>query len=307
VLRREDLGDLVNLVAIAEEGSFTRAASKLGMSQSALSHAIKRLEVRLGLKLLTRTTRSVALTTVGDRILEAVRPAFDQVQNRLLAVASETKGPVGTIRITTPEHAAHSILWPTVNRLVAKHPDINVELNVESGLTDIVAERFDAGVRLGEQVAKDMIAVPIGPRLRMAAVAAPRYFETHDIPKTPRNLAQHRCINGRLSSAGGLYAWEFEKNGRELRVRVDGALIFNRVPLILEAATKGHGIAFVIEDQAAPLIADGKLVRILESWCEPFDGYHLYYPSRRQPSSAFDLLVDALRYRKTQRTRDRGK
>jgi DNA-binding transcriptional LysR family regulator len=298
LLQREDLGDLLNLLTIAEERSFTRAASKLGVSQSALSHGLKRLEKRLGLQLLARTTRSVALTEAGERVLQTVRPAFDQVEGRLLAVTSSRNRPAGTIRITTPEHAALSILWPAVDGLIAKYPEINVELNVESGFTDIIAERFDAGVRLGEQVAKDMIAVPIGPRLRMAAVAAPSYFEKHPVPKTPRELANHRCINLRLSSAGGLYAWEFERAGRELRVRVDGPLVFNRVPLIIKAAIAGHGIAFLIEDHAQKHIASGDLVRVLDNWCEPFDGYHLYYPSRRQPSSAFDVFVEALRWRR---------
>jgi len=296
-MRREDLGDLMNLIAIVEEGSFTRAAARLGLSQSALSHAIRRFEGRLGIRLLARTTRSVSPTEAGERLIETVRPAFDDVANRLAALTSMRDRPAGTIRITASEQAASTILWPAVDRLVTEYPDIQVELNVESGLTDIVAERFDAGVRLGEQIDKDMIAVRVGPRLRMAAVAAPSYFATHPIPRTPRDLAEHRCINLRLMSAGGLYVWEFERDGRELRVRVDGQLVFNRVPMILDAALAGHGIALVIEDRVSDLIASGALVRVLEDWCAPFDGYHLYYPSRRQPSSAFALLVEALRYR----------
>jgi len=296
-MRREDLGDLLNLIAIVEEGNFTRAAAKLGVSQSALSHAIRRLEERLGVRLLSRTTRSIALTEAGARLIETVQPAFNEVAGRLSALTSMREKPAGTIRITTSEHAAQTILWPAVNRLVAEYPDINVELNVESGLSDIVSERFDAGVRLGEQLAKDMIAVRIGPRLRMAAVASPAYFSRHPVPKTPMDLAEHRCINLRLTSAGGLYAWEFDHEGRELRIRVDGQLVFNRIHLILNAALAGHGIAFLIEDHAEKAIADGSLVRVLDDWCGPFDGYHLYYPSRRQASAAFTLLVEALRYR----------
>jgi DNA-binding transcriptional LysR family regulator len=295
-MRREDLGDLMNLLAIAEEGSFTRAAAKLGISQSALSHAIRRLEGRLGVRLLTRTTRSVAPTEAGERLIETIRPAFDGIGEKLDALTSFREKPAGTIRITTPEHAARTILWPAANRITAEYPDIRIELYVESGFTDIVAERFDAGVRLGETIAKDMIAVRIGPRLRMAAIAAPSYFKVHPKPKTPRDLARHSCINLRLTSASGLYAWEFDKGGRELKVRVDGQLVFNRIPLILDAALAGRGIAFVMEDQVAAHVADGSLVRVLEDWCEPFDGYHLYYPSRRQASAAFALLVKALRH-----------
>lgn len=296
-LRRDDLGDLTNLLAVADEGSFTRAANKLGVSQSALSHAIRRLETRLGVRLLSRTTRSVAPTEAGQRLIDGVRPAFGDVAAQLAELTTMRERPAGTIRLTVSEHAATTILWPVVNRLVADYPDIHVELNIDSGLTDIVAGRFDAGVRLGEQVARDMIAVPIGPRLRMAAVAAPSYFAGRSVPTTPRDLAEHRCINLRLTSAGGLYAWEFEREGRELRVRVDGSLVVNRAALIVDAALAGNGIGFVIEDQVRGLVDRGALVRVLEDWCEPFDGYHLYYPSRRQPSAAFGLLVDALRYR----------
>ncbi|CAM5776415.1 LysR family transcriptional regulator [Labrys miyagiensis] len=296
-MRREDLGDLMNLVAIAEEGSFTRAASRIGISQSALSHAIRRLEGRYGIRLLTRTTRSVALTQAGERLIETVRPAFEDIEDRLESLLETREKPAGSFRITTPEHAARTVLWPAVNRIAAVHPDIRVEINVESGLTDIVAERFDAGIRLGEQLARDMIAVPISPRLRMAAVASSSYLARHSRPKTPQDLAAHACINLRLTSAGGLYAWEFGKSGRQLKVRVNGQLTFNRIPLMLDAALAGHGIAFVMEDHVASLLAEGRLVRMLEDWCEPFDGYHLYYPSRRQNSPAFRLLVNALRYR----------
>ena len=296
-MRREDLADLTLFLAVVEEGGFTRAAGKLGLSQSALSHALRRLEARLGLRLLTRTTRSVAPTEAGERLIETLRPALGEIDDRLAALTELRGQPAGTIRITTSEHAARTVLWPAVDRLAAANPDIHVELHVDPGFTDIVAERFDAGIRLGERLEKDMVAVRIGPRLRMAAVGAPSYFAQAGRPDTPHDLGQHRCINLRLASAGGLYAWEFGKAGRELKVKVEGQLVLNRVDLILEAAAAGHGVAFVVEDQAAVLLARGTLVRVLEDWCEPFEGYHLYYPSRKQPSQAFSLLLDALRFR----------
>ena len=258
---------------------------------------MRRLEAKLGLRLLTRSTRSVAPTEAGERLIETLRPALDEIDTKLATLTELRERPAGTIRITTSEHAARSVLWPVVDRLTSENPDIQVEINVESGLTDVVAERFDAGVRLGERLEKDMIAVRIGPRLRMAAVGAPSYFARRGKPQTPHDLANHSCINLRMASSGGIYAWEFEKSGRDLRVKVEGQLVFNRADLILEAAAAGHGIAFVAEDQAKPLLAEGKLLRVLEDWCEPFDGYHLYYPSRRHPSPAFSLLLEALRYR----------
>lgn len=294
-VRREDLGSLAMFLAAAEERNFTRAAARLGVSQSALSHAMRRLEARLGLRLLTRTTRSVAPTVAGERLLEALRPALADIDDRLASLTELRARPAGTIRITTSKHAARTILWPVVDRLTAENPDIEVELSVDGGLTDIVAERFDAGVRLGERLEKDMIAVRIGPTLRMAAVGAPAYFAEHGVPRTPGDLAHHRCINLRFVSSGGLYVWEFEKDGRELKVKVDGQLVLNDVDLMIDAAVAGRGIAFTIEDHAAPQIAAGTLVRVLEDWCEPFDGHYLYYPSRRQPSPAFSLLLDALR------------
>jgi DNA-binding transcriptional LysR family regulator len=296
-MRREDLADLMMFLAVVEHGSFTGAAKKLGLSQSALSHTVRRLELRLGLRLLTRTTRSLAPTNMGERLLETLRPAIDRIDERISSLTALREKPAGSIRITTSEHAAETILWPAVDRIIAAHPDVAIELDVASGLTDIVAERFDAGVRLGEQIAKDMVAVRIGPQLRMAAVGSPSYFAQHGTPVSPRDLADHRCINLRLATAGGLYAWEFEKDGREIRTKVDGQLVFNRMPLILKAVIAGHGMAFVIEDQVGPLLAKGTLVRVLDDWCPPFDGYHLYYPTRRQASPAFRILVDALRYR----------
>lgn len=296
-MRRDELGDLAAFLAVAEERSFTRAAARLGTSQSALSHTVRRLEARLGLRLLTRTTRSVAPTEAGERLLETLRPAFDEIDARLAALSELRDKPAGTIRITTGQHAAETILWPALLRLLPHYPDVRVELSVDQALTDIVAERYDAGVRLGEQVARDMIAVRIGPDMRMAVVGAPAYFATRPKPKTPHDLTHHTCINLRFPTLGGLYAWEFEKDGRALNVRVDGPLVFNVMPMILKAATDGFGLAFVLEDQAAPLIADGRLVRVLADWCPPFPGYHLYYPSRRQLTPAFALLVESLRYR----------
>ncbi|MCW4461487.1 LysR family transcriptional regulator [Sphingomonas sp. BT-65] len=296
-MRREELGSLTMFLAVAEERSFTRAAAKLGLSQSALSHSMRRLEARLGLRLLTRTTRSVAPTEAGERLLETLRPALDEIDVKLASLTELRERPAGTVRITTSKHAARAVLWPAIDRLTAEHPDIRIELDVDAGLKDIVAERFDAGVRLGERLEKDMIAVPIGPRLRMAAVGAPAYFEKHGIPHTPHDLAQHNCINLRMISAGNLYAWEFERGGRELRVRVEGQLVLNDVDLIADAAIAGRGIAFLMEDQFEAQLASGALVRVLDDWCEPFDGYHLYYPSRRQPSPAFRIVLQALRYR----------
>lgn len=296
-MRREELADLTMFLAVAEEGSFTSAAKKLGLTQPALSHTIRRLETRLGLRLLTRTTRSVALTEAGERLMEKLQPAVESIDERLSDLTHLRERPAGTIRISTSEHAAETVLWPAVNRLVAEHPDIKVELNIESGFIDIVSDRFDAGVRLGEQIAKDMVAVRIGPQLRMAAFAAPSYIAEHGEPVTPDDLAHHRCINLRFVSNGGVYAWEFEKNGRALRTKVEGQLTFNRSPLVIKAAVAGRGVGFALEEAVRPHIADGSLVQVLADWCQPFDGYHLYYPTRRQASPAFRLLVEALRYR----------
>lgn len=296
-MHREDLGNFAMFAVVAQERSFTRAAAKLGVSQSALSHAMRRLEAKLGLRLLNRTTRSVSPTHAGERLLGTLRPAFDDIDAQIAALTQLRDQPAGLIRITASEHAAKSILWPVVAKLTAEYPDIKVELNVESALTDIVAERFDAGVRLGERLENDMIAVPIGPLLRMATVGSPEYLARKGVPRTPHDLAAHDCINLRMMS-GSIYAWEFEKDGRELNVGVRGQLTLNNIDLVLDAAEAGLGLAHVVEDRVAPLIASGRLQRTLEDWCEPFDGYYLYYPSRRQPSAAFNLLVDALRYRR---------
>jgi len=296
-MRRDELGDLTAFLAVAEERSFTRAAARLGTSQSSLSQTVRRLEARLGLRLLARTTRSVAATEAGDQLIETLRPAFDEIDAKLTALSELREKPAGTIRITTSQHAAEAILWPAVARLLLNYPDLRVELSIDATLTDIVAERYDAGVRLGEQVAKDMIAVRIGPDMRMAVVGAPSYFAERPAPKTPHDLNHHTCINIRLPTLGGLYPWEFRKNGRELNVRVDGRLVFNEMPMVLRAAIEGFGLACVLEEQAAHLIAEGRLARVLADWCPPFSGYHLYYPSRRQLSPAFAVLVEALRYR----------
>jgi DNA-binding transcriptional LysR family regulator len=297
-MRRAALTDLTAFLAVAEERSFTRAAAKLGTSQSALSHTIRSLETRLGLRLLNRTTRSVSPTEVGERLIRNVGPRLDEVDAELKALSELRDKPAGTIRITTGEHAAHSILVPALARLLPDYPEIRVELAVDNRLTDIVAEGYDAGVRMGEQVAKDMVAVPIGPQMRMAVVGAPSYFAGRPAPKTPQQLADHACINFRLPTRGGLYAWEFEKGGRQLNVRVEGQLVFNTSSLIFKAALAGLGLACLPLDMAQADIRAGRLLHVLSDWCPPFPGYHLYYPSRRQQSPAFALLVEALRYRR---------
>lgn len=296
-MRREDLVDLNAFLTVAEEGSFTRAAAKLGTSQSSLSHTIRRLETQLGVRLLTRTTRSVAPTEAGERLLATLRPALESIGQQLISLNELREKPAGTIRITTSEHAVETILWPALEKLLPDYPEIHVELSIDSSLTDIVTERFDAGVRLGEALAKDMVAVRIGPELRMVVVGSPAYFESRPIPQTPHDLAEHQCINLRMLSSGGLYAWELEKDGREVRVRVDGQLTFNNINAIICAATAGFGLGFVMEDRVRQHLADGRLVSVLEEWCPAFPGYHLYYPSRRQPSAAFAVLVEALRHR----------
>jgi DNA-binding transcriptional LysR family regulator len=296
-MKRENINHLLAFLTIARERSFTRAAAQLGVSQSALSHTMRGLEARLGLRLLTRTTRSVSPTEAGERLVRAVGPRLEEIEAELASLSELREKPAGTIRITTTQHAADTILWPKLAKLVKDHPDINLEISVDSGLTDIVAERYDAGVRLGEQVAKDMIAVRIGPNVRMAVVGAPAYFVKRMPPRKPQDLIGHNCINLRLPTAGGLYAWEFEKNNHELKVRVEGQLVFNTLAQILTATLSGFGLAYVPEGLMQPYLARGRLQRALEDWCPPFPGYHLYYPSRRQSSPAFALVVEALRYR----------
>jgi DNA-binding transcriptional LysR family regulator len=293
---RGDLNDLLAFVAVARERSFTRAAAKLAVSQSALSHTIRELEERLGVRLLTRTTRRVLPTEAGERLLHTVGPRVEEIEAELAAIRELRDKPAGTIRITATENAADTILLPKLAKLLPEYPDIKVEIIIDYGLTDIVARRCDAGVRWGEQVAKGMIAVRIGPDMRMAVVGAPSYFKTRPEPKRPQDLIDHNCITLRLPH-GGLYVWEFEKGGRELRVRVDGQLTYNTTAQELNAALSGLGLAYVPEGMAQPHLTKGRLKRVLEDWCPPWSGYHLYYPSRRQSSPAFALLVDALRYR----------
>jgi DNA-binding transcriptional LysR family regulator len=294
---RQPINDLLALRAIVRERSFTRAAAQIGVSPSALSHAIRGLEERLGVRLLTRTTRSIAPTEAGERLLQAIIPHLDGIETELAAVGALRDRPAGTIRITTGMHAAQTILWPRLARLLPDYPDIQVEIAVQTGFTDIVAERFDAGVRLGETVGQDMIAVRIGPDKRMAAVGTPDYFAGRPAPVVPADLAAHRCINLRFPTYGGLYAWEFEQGDRVINTRVEGQVIVNDILLARQAALDGAGIAYLPEDYVQPDVDAGRLRRVLADWCPPFPGYHLYYPSRRHLSPAFRLLVEALRFR----------
>jgi len=293
----ENFNDLSAFVAVARERSFTRAAAQMGVSPSALSQTIRNLEERLGLRLLTRTTRSVAPTDAGERLLRTVSPRFQEIEAELAALSELRDKPAGTVRITAGEHPAISILQPALKRFLPDHPDIQVEIIVDYGLTDIVAQGYDAGVRMGEQVAKDMIAVRIGPEMRMAVVGSPAYFKQNPIPEKPQDLTLHNCINTRLPTYGGLFAWGLEQDGREVKVRSDGQLVFNHLSMRLNSALDGLGVAYMPEDQVLPYIAKGKLRRVLEDWCPYFPGYHLYYPSRRHTSPALALLVDILRYR----------
>lgn len=296
-MARINLNDLVAFVMVANERSFTRAAAKLGISPSALSHCMRTLEERLGVRLLTRTTRSVTPTDAGERLLRTLAPRFEEIDYELAALSELRKKPAGNIRITTDEYAANAVLWPALRKLLPSYPDIHVEIVIDYGLTDIVAEHYDAGVRLGGMVAKDMIAMPIGPDMRMATVAAPSYFANSKKPRTPQDLTSHRCINLRLPTHGGLYAWEFEKNGKELRVRVDGQMTFNSGNSMLQAALDGFGITYLPEGHVQPYLASGQLVQVLSDWTPRYSGYHLYYPSRRQPTPAFSIIMEALRYR----------
>jgi DNA-binding transcriptional LysR family regulator len=296
-MQRGNLNDLLAFLAVGRERSFTKAAAKLGVSQSALSHTIRELEARLGVRLLTRTTRSVSPTEAGERLLRNIGPRFEEIEAELDAVSDLREKPAGTIRLTVSDHAFNSVLWPKLAKLLRDYPDIKVEIVIDNALTDIVAERFDAGVRLGEQVAKDMIAVRIGPDVRFAVVGAKSYFAKRSPPMTPQELTNHTCINQRFPTHGGLWAWDFERDGRELKVRVDGQIVLNGTFQILNAALDGFGLAYVPEDLAKPHLESGRLMRVLDEWSPPWPGYHLYYPSRRQTLTAFALLVDALRYR----------
>jgi DNA-binding transcriptional LysR family regulator len=296
-MQRGSLDQLVSFVAVARARSFTGAAAKLNVSQSALSHTIRELEERLGVRLLTRTTRSVSPTEAGERLLRNIGPRFDEIEAEVTAVRELREKPAGTIRVTATEFAIDTILLPKLAPMLRAYPDIRVEMIVDYGLADIVAQQYDAGVRSGEQVAKDMIAVRIGPDMRMAVVGAPAYFKTHPEPKKPQDLISHNCVNLRLPTRGNVYAWEFEKGSRELRVRVEGQLTFNGTAQLLNAALAGCGLAYVPEGFAVADIAKGRLRRVLADWCPPYSGYHLFYPSRRQSSAAFALVVDTLRHR----------
>ncbi|MCW0211416.1 MAG: LysR family transcriptional regulator [Achromobacter sp.] len=292
---RRNLNDLFYFVTVAREGSFTRAASLLNVTQSALSQAISGLETRLQIRLLTRTTRSVSPTAAGERLLNAIGHRFDEIETELDELTELRDKPAGTVRITCGDHVLHSILLPKLTPLMREYPDITLEFDVNYGFRDIVADRFDAGVRMGKTIDKDMIAVPIGPPMRLAVVGSPAYFETRPAPKVPQDLTAHPCINQRMQSSGGLYVWDFERRGRRANVRVDGPLIFNTTQPQIDAALSGLGLALLPDDELAPYLDDGRLVRVLEDWCPKFEGYHLYYPSRRQPSPAFALVVNALR------------
>jgi DNA-binding transcriptional LysR family regulator len=291
----ESYDQLAIFSVVARERSFTRAAAKLGMSQPALSRTIRNLEERLGVRLLARTTRSVSPTEAGEHLLRVVAPRFDEINTELALLSEFRDRPAGKLRITAGEHAAITVLQPVLAKLLPDNPDLHIEIIVDYGLTDIVAEGYDAGVRLGEQVAKDMIAVRVGPDMRMAVVGSPEYFTRHPRPKTPRDLTQHNCITIRLPTYGGIFSWEFEKKGQELKVRVEGQLVFNNIAMRLDAALKGLGLAYMPEDLVQTHVTEGRLVRVLSDWCPSFPGYHLYYPSRRQSSPAFTLFRDALR------------
>jgi DNA-binding transcriptional LysR family regulator len=295
---RENISDLLAFLAVARTGSFTRAAQQLGVSQPALSHAIKELERRLGLRLLNRTTRSVSTTEAGERLLRDIAPHLDGIEAGLAALTELREKPAGTVRISVGDQPAESILLPSIAKLLPQYPDLNVEISVNSGFVDIVAERFDAGVRLGETIAQDMVALRIGPDMRMAVVGSSAYFADHTRPSAPHDLASHVCINLRYTTDGGTSVWEFEKAGRAVNVRVEGQLIVNDIALARLGALNGAGLAYLPLDYVEALVASGDLVRVLADWCDPFSGYHLYYPSRRQQSAAFAVIIEALRYQR---------
>ncbi|HYD69311.1 LysR family transcriptional regulator [Azospirillum sp.] len=296
-MARENVNDLLAFLAVARERSFTRAAAKVGVSQSALSHTIRQLEARLGIRLLTRTTRAVSPTEAGERLLQSIGPHFDEIEAQMEALSELRDKPAGTIRVAAADYAIKHVLWPKLSKFLPRYPDIKVELVLDNGLTDIVTERYDAGVRMGEHLAKDMISARISPDFRLAVVGAKSYFADHPEPTHPKDLVGHTCINFRLPTSGGLYAWEFEENGRELKIRVEGQLIFNNIFNALDATLDGFGLAYIPEEIIVPYVAEGRLVRVLQEFSPYWDGYHLYYPSRRQSSPAFVAVVEALRHR----------
>lgn len=292
---RENLNDLQAFVHVAREGSFTRAAAQLGVSQSALSHTLRALEQRLGVRLLTRTTRSVSTTEAGQRLLDTLSPRLAEIEDELAALAEYRDRPAGTIRISAAGHAAEHVVWPRLERVLQQYPDLRVELTVDYGLADIVAQRHDIGIRLGDQVARDMIAVQISPPLRMCVAGSPAYFRHHVIPTHPQDLGTHNCINLRLPTHGGLMPWEFARGGEEINVRVSGQWTFNNSALMLRAALADGGLAWLPRDLAQQAVDSGRLLSVLEDWCPDFDGYYAYYPSRRQASVALRIILDALR------------
>jgi DNA-binding transcriptional LysR family regulator len=294
---RPDFNHLQAFILVARERSFTRAAAQLGVSQSALSHTIRGLESRLGVRLLARSTRGVSPTEAGEKLYASLEPHYEAIEAGLSALDAARDKPAGTIRITTHDHAAGTVLWPKLSAVLAAWPDLKVEISINYGLIDIVAERFDAGVRLGDQVAKDMIAVRISPDMKRAVVGSPAYLAGRALPRTPQDLTRHNCINLRLATHGGLAPWDFVKDGKELQVQVEGQAIFNTTPQKLQAALDGAGLATLPDDMVAEHVAAGRLQRVLEDWCPTYPGYHLYYPSRRQASPAFAVMLEALRYR----------
>lgn len=296
-MKRDELSDLLAFLAVAEEGSFTRAAARIGTSQSALSHTLRRLEQSLNIKLLNRTTRSVTTTPAGDRLVRSLRPSFDEIAESLASLDELRASPAGTVRITTSQHAAETVLWPAILRLAKDYPDLKVEISVDQRLVDIAADRFDAGIRLGEQIARDMDALPIGPMLRMLIVASPAYLTERGSPQSPHDLLDHDCINLRMPTHGNLYAWEMEENGRQIEVEVEGRLVSDDIEFILQAAVDGMGLAFVMEDRAAPHIDAGALKAVVQDWCQPFAGYHLYFPKRKRQPAGLAALIRALEFR----------
>jgi DNA-binding transcriptional LysR family regulator len=296
-VRRDNINDLLAFLAVARERSFTRAAKKAGVSQSALSHTIRQLEERLGVRLLMRTTRAVAPTEAGQRLMDSIGPSFDEIETQVAALSELRDKPAGTIRIVASDFAIRSVLWPKLRAFLPKYPDIKVELSRDNGLTDIVTQRFDAGVRMGEQLAKDMISVRIGPDMRFAVVGTPGYFKKTTAPSHPQDIIGHNCIAERHATSGGIWAWEFEEKGREIKIRVDGQLVFNNSYDVIDAAVCGFGLAYVPEEIALPHIKSGRLRRVLEKWSPYWHGYHLYYPNRRQASPAFLAVIAALRHR----------
>ena len=296
-MQREDMKDLLWFLAVANERSFTKAAAKLGTSQSTLSHTIKQMEERLGVRLLTRTTRSVAPTEAGERLFQSLAPRIEEIEADIASLVAFRDTPSGTVRLTLSDHALQTTVWPKLEPVLKNFPDVRLELYSDNGMRNIVEERFDAGVRLGESIDKDMIAVPIGGDWRMVVIASPAYLSQNPAPGTPQDLITHNCINMRQTTFGGLYAWEFEKDGREIRVRVEGQLTFNTSIAMIDAAIAGYGVAFVPDDLLGDHVAQGRLTLLLEEWCPRFAGYHLYYPSRRQMSAALRVVIDALRHK----------